>query len=117
MQNHLADLDARITQASVNLGCVLTATFAAGAVTVSQLVIRAQADDAPAYSSEAEQFGASMASGIVEALTAPLLYGALAMLVTFPLIAVYYRLKRDKLVEQRAQVLARPYPQPVPRQY
>lgn len=82
-----------------------TGAYASAAVALSQVLMRASVSPGEG-ATEAEQFGASMASGIVDALTAPLLYGSLALTALFIILAITYHTKLGRL--QRAYAQPRP---------
>lgn len=86
-----------------------TGAYASAAVAASQLLMRAQTPSGG--ESEAEQLGAAMANGIVEALTAPLLYASLACLVLFTVLAITYHIRLNSL--RQDPPLSVPAPQPV----
>lgn len=91
--------DTRILRISLLADRARTGIYASAAVAFSQILMRAQVSPDEG-ASEAEQLGASMASGIIDALTAPLLYGSLALMVLFIVLAVTYHTKLGTLMRE-----------------
>ncbi len=109
MSNPLHELDARILRATLAGDRARTGTYASTAILISQLIMREKAaPDTDSSTSGVEQLGASMASGIVNALTAPLLYASIAALILFIATALAHHGRRSTLLAERSQMLGLP---------
>lgn len=104
----LNDIDMQLQRATAAADRSRYGLYASLTVVVSQLAVQAAAAPDP----EADDLGADVASGIVNALTAPLLYASAALTVLFLVLTVVNHSRRTNLRAERAQMLGQTPPQP-----